>query len=139
MKKAFINPEHFERLLTAAKKGCNKSRDEIYLKHCERQAKIYLKHEYTELAGEVFLCFVEALDKYDSDMVPEDKQSIFWFSRYFKHRLRFCMQTYRRHTQHPVTLSAHAVRTKVDITVQDIDDTELSTYDERITNLIEYY
>jgi hypothetical protein len=128
MKKAFINPEQFERLLIAAKKGCNKSRDEIYL-----------KHEYTELTGEVFICFADALEKYEPSMMPDGKQSIFWFSRYFKHRLRFCMQTYRRHTQHPVTLSAHAVRTKVDIIVQDVDDTELSTYDERITNLIEYY
>jgi len=139
MKKAFINPERFEELLTTAKKGCIKSRNEIYLNHCERQAKIYLKQQYQELAGEVFLCYTEALEKYDPSMMPEGKQAIFWFSRYFKHRLRFCMQTYRRHTQHPVTLSAHAVRTKVDIIVQDVDDTELSTYDERITNLIEYY
>ena len=139
MKKAFINPEHFEELLSNAQKGCRKSRDKIYLNHCERQAKIYLKQQYQELAGEVFLCYVEALEKYYPSMMPEGKQAIFWFSRYFKHRLRFCMQTYHRHTQHPVTLSAHAVRTKVDITVQDVATTELSTLDERITHLIEYY
>jgi len=109
-------------LLEAAQSGCLSAREEIFFSLCERIAKAHMKKAYTELAGEVFLCFVEALEKYNSSLKPAGKQHVFWFSRYFKHRLRFCMQTYRRHTQYPVTLSAHALRSGVSISFTEISE-----------------
>lgn len=133
-KPSFITPEQFEELLTLAKKGSITARNKIYSHQSEKQARIHLKDEYEDLAGEVFLCFCEALEKYDLDKMPDKYQHVFWFSRYFKHRLRFALQTHRRLTQHPVSLSAHAIRNKVELKIVDyyrlnigVEDTNLAT------------
>ena len=123
---AFIEPKKFVLLLTEAKAGSLASRDEIFLSLCERQAKIYLRDEYKDLAGEVFICFCEALKRYELSKKPPDKDHIFWFGRFFKHRLRFAMQTHRRLTHAHISLSAHAVRQRYQISVVSASELDLA-------------